>query len=327
MQRYGRGFIARQSFANSLNNFKATEIQRFCRGYLARRQYKMKIQNIVKAQAVVRAFLARRTFKKLKAEARTISHLQTKYKGLENKIIELQQKCDIVNKENSSLKAQISLIPSLKSKVETLKSTENEFKMLKVSLSEKERLLISVQKSLDIERDEKMAIIEEKNRAEEEWLIERNLWAVEKQKLKQNLNEMNEEAILAKTSALSEVKTNEINLVYQKVLKEKESFEKENVLLKQEIKRLQMIITNPRESDNLKNNVFSHDEDFGYSSSRNTLEKRHKAVSSITSSQLSEGEFLSLQHFNPHSDTTATTLERKLKSFFGFSNRGGTILF
>jgi myosin V len=62
----------------------------------------------------VRRFLAKKQFKKLKAEARSISHLQTKYKGLENKIIELQQKFDVTNKENSALKVQIAVIPDLR---------------------------------------------------------------------------------------------------------------------------------------------------------------------------------------------------------------------
>lgn len=97
-----------------MDNHRATEVQRFCRGYLARKRYNEKIKKIVKVQACVRRFLAKRSFKKLKAEARSISHLQTKYKGLENKIIELQQKCDVTNKENSALKTQIAIIPDLK---------------------------------------------------------------------------------------------------------------------------------------------------------------------------------------------------------------------
>lgn len=114
IQRYGRGFIARQRFANALANHKATEIQRYCRGFLARKRYKERVKRIIQVQACVRRFLAKRRFKKLKAEARTITHLQTKYKGLENKIIELQQKCDVNNKENQALKVQTAVIPELR---------------------------------------------------------------------------------------------------------------------------------------------------------------------------------------------------------------------
>lgn len=114
IQRFGRGFLARQKFTNALRNHKATEIQRHCRGYLARKLYNKKIRSIVIVQSCVRRFLAKRRFKKLKAEARTITHLQTKYKGLENKIIELQQKVDVTNKENVGLKTQVAVIPELK---------------------------------------------------------------------------------------------------------------------------------------------------------------------------------------------------------------------
>jgi myosin V len=114
IQRFGRGYLARQKFGDVLRNYKATEIQRYCRGYLARKKYNRKIRSIVVVQSCVRRFLAKKQFKKLKAEARSISHLQTKYKGLENKIIELQQKFDVTNKENSALKVQIAVIPDLR---------------------------------------------------------------------------------------------------------------------------------------------------------------------------------------------------------------------
>lgn len=114
IQCYGRGLIARKKFAHAMDNYKATEAQRFCRGYLARKQYNKKIKNVVKVQACIRRFLAKKNFTKLRIEARTISHLQTKYKGLENKIIELQQKYDVTNKESLVLKAQIEVIPQLR---------------------------------------------------------------------------------------------------------------------------------------------------------------------------------------------------------------------
>jgi myosin-5 len=114
IQRYGRGFLARKSFAKKMDVHKATEIQRYIRGYLARKRYREKIRHIIIAQSCIRRYLAKKELKKLKAEARSISHLQTKYHGLENKIIELQQKYDTLNKENVSLKSQASIIPDLR---------------------------------------------------------------------------------------------------------------------------------------------------------------------------------------------------------------------
>lgn len=221
----------------------------------------------------------------------------------------------------------MSLKIANRTKLDILKNIENELKTVKTSLSEKEDQLISVTKSLDRERDEKMAIIEEKNREDEEMTVERNHWQLEQNELKQQLVESIEASKNDKNARLSEIETLEINQAYHKVVKDKESLEAENALLKQEIKRLQMIIASPAEIDHLKNALFSTEEDFGYSSSRNTLEKQHKNTSSVASSQLSEGEFLSLQHSSiqnhSNSHSTSSTFERKLKSLFGFSNRGG----
>lgn len=214
-----------------------------------------------------------------------------------------------------------------RNKLEILKNIENELKTVRTHLSEKEDQLIAITKSLDRERDEKMTIIEEKNRDDEEFELERNHWQEERQELKQQLADAIEASKNDRNARLSEIETNEINQAYHKVVKDKESLETENALLKQELKRLQMIISNPNEVEHMKNTLFSSDEDYGYSSSRNTLEKQHKNLSSVGSSQLSEGEFASLQHSsiqNPNnSHSTTSTFERKLKSLFGFSNRGG----
>jgi myosin-5 len=58
--------MARKRFHETLDNYKATEIQRFCRGYLARKAYREKLKNIVIVQASVRKFLAKRLYKKMK---------------------------------------------------------------------------------------------------------------------------------------------------------------------------------------------------------------------------------------------------------------------
>lgn len=53
---------------------------------------KQKLRNIVTVQCCVRKYLARKVFKRLKAEARSVEHVKSLNKGLEKKIIELQQK-------------------------------------------------------------------------------------------------------------------------------------------------------------------------------------------------------------------------------------------
>ncbi|KAG5676919.1 hypothetical protein PVAND_006716 [Polypedilum vanderplanki] len=316
IQKYGRGYLARKRFEKTMDNYKATEIQRFCRGFLARRKYNQKIRQIIIVQCCIRRFLARKKIKILKAEARSISHLQTKYKGLENKIIELQQKYDQLNKENANLKIQVSVIPELRNKADCLKAIENELKVVKSALSDKEDQLISVQKSLDRERDEKMTLLDEKTKDEENWLIERNQFIIEKEELKQQLSETLALNKNDENEKLREAEINEINQAYHKAIKNKESLESENVLLKQEIKRLQMIISNSNDIENLR--TFGNEEDHGYSSQKNTLEKTKHHDSSV-----SEGEFFSLPNSNQssilHNSTTPSIFERKLKNFFRFS--------
>lgn len=205
-----------------------------------------------------------------------------------------------------------------RNKAEQLKIVENELKVVRTVLSDKEDRLIQIQKSLDHERDEKMAILDEKYKDEQQWATEKNDWQIERQEMKLQISELLESATNDKNAKLKEVETNEINQAYHKVIKDKESLENENALLKQENKRLQMIISSPNQIDNLRS--FSNEEDFGYSSHKNTLEKLNRKSTNL-SSQLSEGEFYSLQnsnHSNIHS--TPSTFERKLKNFFGFSN-------
>jgi chromosome segregation ATPase len=214
-----------------------------------------------------------------------------------------------------------------RSKVEQLKNVENELKLVKSQLSDKEDQIIFVQKSLDHERDEKMSLLDEKNKIEEEFMSEKNVWMAEKLELKQQLIELQEAATNDKSAKLKEAEINEINQAYHKVIKERESLENENTFIKQEVKRLQMIISSPNEIDHLRSSMFANDEDFGYSSSKNTLEKpnRKQQSSGSSVSQLSEGEFYSLQNSNVsnihNSSSTSSTFERKLKNFFGFSNR------
>ena len=219
--------------------------------------------------------------------------------------------------------------------MDVLKNTENELKSVKMQLSEREDRLIAVQKSLDRERDEKMSFIDDKNKEEEEFTLEKSHWQVERMELKKQVEEMVTQTNTDKKTKLSEIETNEINQAYHKVIKDKEGLESENTLLKQEIKRLQLIIANPHEIDSNFNTSVPIDEDFGYSSSRNTLEKPHtKHSTSGTSSQLSEGDILSIiaseisiknsshiQNSKMDVQIVPSTIERYFKRVF--SQRGG----
>lgn len=58
--------------------------------------------------------MAKRQYKKLRIEARSIEHVKKLNKGLENKIISLQQKIEDLNKVNNELKNAHSEINDLR---------------------------------------------------------------------------------------------------------------------------------------------------------------------------------------------------------------------
>lgn len=193
LQTHARGVIARQKFAIALNNFKATEIQRYCRGYLARKAFEARRQCIVKCQATIRRFLARRLFKKMKAEAKTISHIQKMYKGLENKIISLQQKIDELNKTNSVLKQKTFEIPELKAQLLKAKSFESDLKALRALLLEKEQSIEELTKRFEAERDEKLLILDERANDEHLWKKETQQLIAGKESLQAQIKELHKQ--------------------------------------------------------------------------------------------------------------------------------------
>merc|ERR1719210_2392581 len=87
-----RGLQARVRHRELVRNAKALIIQTNVRGYLARKKYQRSIRNVILVQCQIRKFLAKKQLKKLKIEAKSMEHQKKLNKGLENKIILLQQK-------------------------------------------------------------------------------------------------------------------------------------------------------------------------------------------------------------------------------------------
>jgi myosin-5 len=71
---------------------QATIIQKYVRGWLARIKYRRSIKRIVLIQCLYRRRIARRILRQLKTEAKSVEFMKNLNKGLENKIISLQQK-------------------------------------------------------------------------------------------------------------------------------------------------------------------------------------------------------------------------------------------
>ena len=84
-----RGLQARLRHQNLVRNAKAKIIQTNLRGWLARKKYQRSIQRVVIVQCQVRRFLAKKQFKKLKIEAKSIHHQKKLNKGtvIQNRLI------------------------------------------------------------------------------------------------------------------------------------------------------------------------------------------------------------------------------------------------
>ncbi|KAJ8888714.1 hypothetical protein PR048_008206 [Dryococelus australis] len=102
---YARGYLAKRHYRLLLLNHKAIIIHKYMRGWLARRKCLHKRRCFIIAQLAVCRWLARCQLKNLKQNVRSFEHVKKLNKGLENKIIPLQQRIEELVKENSSVKS------------------------------------------------------------------------------------------------------------------------------------------------------------------------------------------------------------------------------
>lgn len=326
IQQYARGMLARKRFQEAMDHYRATQIQRFMRGYLARREYQKRRRQIIICQSAVRRFLARRQFKALKAEAKTITHIQNMYKGLENKIISMQQRIDDLNRENGNLKHKNSEISVLKMKLEMKKALEHELKSLKLAMAVKDEKLSELMKQLELERDEKMQLLEENANNQEKWNKQKEVWTGENEELRKQIDEMLERAketeseeksaIKQRERLISEAETNEIHDAYQKALMDKEILENENYHLKEELKRIARhlgggefaSLTHQR---SISNTSSHYEDDVGYGSAKNTLDhKGNYSLNTFDNSRTSPEPFRSLDVTStPKNDNTVIVIK------------------
>lgn len=286
IQQYARGMLARRRFREAIDHYRAIQMQRFIRGYLARREYHKRRRQIIICQSAVRRFLARRQFKRLKAEAKTINHIQNMYKGLENKIISMQQRIDELNRENANLKHKTSEVSVLKMKLEMKKNLEKELKSLKLLVAEKEEKICSLDKQLEVERDDKMLLLEQNARTQEEWAKQKLVWSAENEELRKQVDDMLERSkqmestnAMQRERLITDIDNNEVHEAYQKVLKDKEILENENYHLKLELKSLQKqpgsgpeYLSGSHHVRSISNASSHNEDDGGYGSARNTLD-------------------------------------------------------
>lgn len=162
------------------------------------------------------------------------------------------------------------------------KSLEVEFKNIKAACSDKDKLIEALNKQLEAERDEKMQLLEESGSTQEMWNTQKQLWCMENEELRKQVDSMIEMAKNSECSQrereermLTEIDNKELNEAYQRAIKDKEIIENENYTLKEELSRLQnggLSAFGMHHGRSASNASSQNEEDIGYGSSKNTLE-------------------------------------------------------
>ncbi|CAF0777038.1 unnamed protein product [Brachionus calyciflorus] len=166
LQSLCRGYLARKNRQLMILNVKATLIQAHVRGWLARIRYKKVKRGITLLQAHFRRRKARQLFKTLKIEARSVEHQKQLNKGLENKIISLQQQIEKINKERDLLNQKVIELEPLKSQIITLKQTSSQAKESNIKLNELNEELSQLKENYNKVKIERDDLIKEKNKLE-----------------------------------------------------------------------------------------------------------------------------------------------------------------
>ena len=107
LQAQVRGWQARRQFTEMRREKAATLIQARVRGFVAKRAFDKDMRRLVICQNLVRKYFAKKELKKLKIEAKSVSKQRELNKGLENKIISLQQRLTEAKSENKELRNQV----------------------------------------------------------------------------------------------------------------------------------------------------------------------------------------------------------------------------
>ncbi|KAF2355766.1 IQ motif EF-hand binding site [Trinorchestia longiramus] len=249
IQARARGVWARQRCHEARRQRAAVVLQKHVRRYLQEQQYQRVRRGLITIQGLVKCFLARRYLKSLKIQAKSVEHQKQLNKGLENKIISLQQKLSEMKVENQNVRKASENAANLKIQLLALKGVENELKGSKTTIATLEERIKKLEEQLEVERGEKMDVLTEKERADKankelvEELNAKNALLCEELAKAQasKRDDETEDQIKAKLEAEKEqmlMEHNEEKGAYQKLLAEKHAFEAKSEALEAELARI-----------------------------------------------------------------------------------------
>nr|XP_045614507.1 unconventional myosin-Va-like isoform X4 [Procambarus clarkii] len=264
LQAHARGAFARQRYEHMRRVKAAIVIQKYVRAWMTRRHFVKAMHGIIITQGLVRCFLARRKLKKLKIEAKSVEHQKKLNKGLENKIISLQQKLTELKTENSHIKGYKEEISVLKGHMIEMKAMEVNLKSSNNRIAELEAKVSALTQEVELERGEKMDVLNEKERAEKdnrellEKLNAENARLTEEltKAQKEETQRESEEVLRRKFEAEKEqiiMENTDEKSAYQRLLKEFNRLEQKNDVLEEQLAKLKGGNAHKRTASNVSN--------------------------------------------------------------------------
>ena len=159
-----RGCLARRRHAELVRGAKAVIIQARIRGWLQKTKYKKTLRKIILIQCIFRRRQAKKELKKLKIAAKSVDHQKKLNKGLENKIISLQQKLTESEKQRKNLNAIENDYNEATKELETLRSENEKNRLSTDRVEQLEKEVAKLKADLKKEKEEKVDLVNEKEK-------------------------------------------------------------------------------------------------------------------------------------------------------------------
>ncbi|XP_042231898.1 unconventional myosin-Va-like isoform X3 [Homarus americanus] len=264
LQAHARGAWARKRYEHMRRVRAAIVIQKNIRSWLTREHFKKAMLGIVILQGMVRCFLARKKLKKLKIEAKSVEHQKKLNKGLENKIISLQQKLTEMKHENNFIKGYKEEITVLKGHMVEMKLLEVQQKNSTNRIAELEAKVSALTEEVEKERGEKMDVLTEKEQAEkdnreiveklnaENVRLSEELEKAQKEESKKESEELLRRKFEAEKQQIIMEGSDEKS-AYQRLLKEFNRLEQKNDILEEQLVRVKGSNVHKRTASNVSN--------------------------------------------------------------------------
>ncbi|CAL1542577.1 unnamed protein product [Lymnaea stagnalis] len=189
LQAHVRAMFARKRYMELLRRHKVLVLQKNIRAFVQRQKFKKILRGIVLVQSHFRRRKARLQLKILKVEAKSVDHIKQVNKGLENKIIELQQRLDEKAKMAQQAQVYETQLVKMKEEMYRLKGTEEEAKVSSNKVVDMEEEIARLRAELQKVKGEKQDLIAEKDQLISQHDEVINAMVVEKMSLKEELEE------------------------------------------------------------------------------------------------------------------------------------------